>query len=49
MSQVRVLKTAEGASIEEAPPSAPVSVLGWRELPAAGDAVLEVHSEVTIT
>nr|XP_021202298.2 translation initiation factor IF-2, mitochondrial isoform X3 [Bombyx mori] len=44
-SQVRILRSAEGASIEEAPPSCPVVVLGWRELPAAGDLVLEVASE----
>ncbi|CAK1553326.1 unnamed protein product [Leptosia nina] len=44
-SKVRMLKTAEGGSVEEAGPSAPVSVLGWRELPAAGDLVLEVPSE----
>ncbi|XP_034833856.1 translation initiation factor IF-2, mitochondrial [Maniola hyperantus] len=44
-AKVRVLNTAEGASINEAPPSTPVSVLGWREMPAAGDQVLEVESE----
>ncbi|RVE55305.1 hypothetical protein evm_000203, partial [Chilo suppressalis] len=44
-AKVRVLTTAEGQSVQEAPPSTPVSVLGWRELPAAGDQVLEVNSE----
>ncbi|KAG6442547.1 hypothetical protein O3G_MSEX002418 [Manduca sexta] len=43
--KVRVLKTAEGRTVEEAPPSTPVSVLGWRDLPSAGDQVLEVSSE----
>ncbi|XP_023936314.1 translation initiation factor IF-2, mitochondrial [Bicyclus anynana] len=44
-AKVRVLNTAEGASVQEAPPSTPVSVLGWREMPSAGDHVLEVDSE----
>ncbi|CAH4031430.1 unnamed protein product [Pieris brassicae] len=43
--KVRILKNAEGGSVTEAPPSTPVVVLGWRELPAAGDVVLEVPSE----
>ncbi|XP_022836371.1 translation initiation factor IF-2, mitochondrial-like, partial [Spodoptera litura] len=42
---VRVLNSAEGRAVQEAPPSTPVSVLGWRELPSAGDQVLEVSSE----
>ncbi|CAH0756278.1 unnamed protein product [Diatraea saccharalis] len=44
-AKVRVLTNAEGKSVQEAPPSSPVSVLGWRELPSAGDQVLEVSSE----
>ncbi|XP_045502831.1 translation initiation factor IF-2, mitochondrial [Colias croceus] len=44
-AKVRMLKTADGALVEEAPPSMPVSVLGWREPPAPGDRVLEVSSE----
>lgn len=44
-AKVRVLNSAEGRSVQEAPPSTPVSVLGWRELPSAGDQVLEVSSE----
>lgn len=44
-AKVRVLNTAEGRSVQEAPPSTPVSVLGWRELPAPGDQVLQVESE----
>ncbi|CAH2269475.1 jg26258 [Pararge aegeria aegeria] len=46
-AKVRVLNTAEGVSIQEAPPSTPVSVLGWREMPSAGDQVLEVDTEVS--
>ncbi|KAJ8724167.1 hypothetical protein PYW07_008147 [Mythimna separata] len=44
-AKVRVLNSAEGRVVQEAPPSTPVSVLGWRELPSAGDQVLEVTSE----
>lgn len=44
-AKVRVLQSPEGAPVAEAPPSAPVAVLGWRELPSAGDQVLEVASE----
>ncbi|XP_063538875.1 translation initiation factor IF-2, mitochondrial [Cydia strobilella] len=44
-AKVRVLNSAEGRVVLEAPPSTPVSVLGWRELPSAGDQVLEVSSE----
>ncbi|XP_026725711.1 translation initiation factor IF-2, mitochondrial [Trichoplusia ni] len=44
-AKVRVLNSAEGRLVQEAPPSTPVSVLGWRELPSAGDQVLEVSSE----
>ncbi|KAJ2942153.1 hypothetical protein O0L34_g11068 [Tuta absoluta] len=43
--KVRVLKNAEGRTVESAPPSTPVAVLGWKELPTAGDQVLEVSSE----
>jgi translation initiation factor IF-2 len=35
-----------GRPLTEAPPSTPVEILGWRELPEAGDDVLEVESEV---
>ncbi|XP_061721485.1 translation initiation factor IF-2, mitochondrial [Cydia pomonella] len=44
-AKVRVLNSAEGRVVLEAPPATPVSVLGWRELPSAGDQVLEVSSE----
>jgi translation initiation factor IF-2 len=36
----------QGHPIQQAPPSTPVEVLGWRELPSAGDEIIEVASEV---
>ncbi|XP_037971328.2 translation initiation factor IF-2, mitochondrial [Plutella xylostella] len=44
-AKVRVINSAEGVPLQEAPPSTPAAVLGWRELPSAGDQVLEVASE----
>ncbi|XP_013171174.1 PREDICTED: translation initiation factor IF-2, mitochondrial isoform X1 [Papilio xuthus] len=44
-AKVRMLQCGAGSVVQEAGPARPVSVLGWRDLPAAGDAVLEVSSE----
>ncbi|XP_050354336.1 translation initiation factor IF-2, mitochondrial [Nymphalis io] len=44
-AKVRMLQNSAGLSVESASPATPVLVLGWRELPAAGDTVLEVESE----
>ena len=38
--------TEQGTSIKEATLSMPVEVFGWRDLPSAGDEVLQVKSEV---
>jgi translation initiation factor IF-2 len=38
----------QGQPIQQAPPSMPVEVLGWRELPSAGDEIIEVDSEVRL-
>ncbi|XP_053613225.1 translation initiation factor IF-2, mitochondrial [Plodia interpunctella] len=43
-AKVRVLQT-EGGALSEATPGRAAAALGWRQLPAAGDTVLEVHSE----
>lgn len=32
--------------MEKAEPGTPVEILGWRELPLAGDLILEVETEV---
>ncbi|XP_047111095.1 translation initiation factor IF-2, mitochondrial isoform X1 [Schistocerca piceifrons] len=44
-AKVRAMFDDQGKPVHEAPPSAPVEVLGWRELPSAGDEILEVESE----
>ncbi|XP_046971293.1 translation initiation factor IF-2, mitochondrial [Vanessa cardui] len=44
-AKVRVLQNSAGMIVESASPATPVLVMGWRELPAAGDTVLEVESE----
>jgi translation initiation factor IF-2 len=43
--KVRVLRNEAGVEITEAPPGTPVEILGWRELPDAGDQVLQAPDE----
>lgn len=45
-AKVRAMFNDQGQPIQRAPPSTPVEVLGWRELPSAGDEIIEVESEV---
>jgi len=35
-----------GKTVDQAPPSTPVVVVGWQALPNPGDIILEVESEV---
>ncbi|TPX18124.1 uncharacterized protein E0L32_002633 [Thyridium curvatum] len=44
-ARVRSLRSEAGVELEEAPPSTPVEILGWREPPAAGDQVLQAPDE----
>lgn len=44
-AKVRGLFNDKGQPIAEARPGTPVEILGWRELPHAGDQILEVDSE----
>ncbi|XP_063221675.1 translation initiation factor IF-2, mitochondrial [Bacillus rossius redtenbacheri] len=44
-AKVRAMFNERGQHLEQAPPSTPVEVLGWRELPSPGDELLEVESE----
>lgn len=44
-AKVRGLFDHNGKPMETAPPGTPVEILGWRELPLAGDIILEVETE----
>lgn len=35
-----------GKTVDEATPSMPVEIVGWKEIPSAGAEILEVESEV---
>lgn len=37
----------KGRPISEASPGTPVELIGWKELPSAGELILEVESEVS--
>lgn len=43
--KVRNMFSDSGKPLKDAPPATPVQVIGWRDLPVAGDLVLEVESE----
>ncbi|XP_061888784.1 translation initiation factor IF-2, mitochondrial-like [Entelurus aequoreus] len=44
-AKVRYLFDEKGRAVKEAGPSMAVEVIGWKELPSAGDSILEVESE----
>ncbi|XP_037830700.1 translation initiation factor IF-2, mitochondrial isoform X2 [Kryptolebias marmoratus] len=44
-AKVRFLFDENGRAVKEAEPSAAVQVVGWKELPSAGETILEVESE----
>lgn len=44
-AKIRHLRNEAGQEIEEAPPGTPVEILGWRDLPAAGDQVIQGEDE----
>jgi translation initiation factor IF-2 len=44
-AKIRHLRNEAGAEIAEAPPGTPVEILGWRDLPAAGDQVIQGADE----
>ncbi|XP_060043620.1 translation initiation factor IF-2, mitochondrial isoform X2 [Erinaceus europaeus] len=44
-AKVRLMFDENGKTISEAGPSMPVGIIGWRDLPSAGDEILEVESE----
>ncbi|KAI0597085.1 hypothetical protein F4775DRAFT_561484 [Biscogniauxia sp. FL1348] len=44
-AKIRHLRNEKGAVIHEAPPGTPVEILGWKDLPAAGDQVIQAPDE----
>ncbi|KAH6638563.1 mitochondrial translation initiation factor 2 [Truncatella angustata] len=44
-AKIRHLRNEAGQEIKEAPPGTPVEILGWRDLPAAGDEVIQGTDE----
>ncbi|XP_062065440.1 translation initiation factor IF-2, mitochondrial isoform X2 [Lepus europaeus] len=44
-AKVRLMFDENGKTINEAYPSMPVGIIGWKDLPSAGDEILEVESE----
>ncbi|XP_030052310.1 translation initiation factor IF-2, mitochondrial isoform X2 [Microcaecilia unicolor] len=44
-AKVRLMYDENGRALKAAAPSMPVQIVGWRELPSAGDEILEVESE----
>lgn len=45
-AKVRFLYDENGQVVKEAEPSAAIQVVGWKEMPSAGETILEVESEV---
>lgn len=48
-AKVRFLFDEKGRALTEAGPSTAVEVVGWKDLPSAGELLLEVESEVSPT
>ncbi|KAM4770707.1 translation initiation factor IF-2, mitochondrial isoform 1-T3 [Rhinophrynus dorsalis] len=44
-AKVRLMFDENNTSLVQAGPSTPVEIVGWKELPSAGDEILEVESE----
>ena len=47
-AKVRSMFDDQGKPIQQAPPSTPVEIVGWKDLPNAGDVILEVETEVLL-
>ena len=46
VGQVRGMFNDKGQPVVVAQPGMPVEVIGWRDLPSAGDEILQVETEV---
>ena len=44
-ARVRLLRNEAGVEVSEAPPGTPVEIFGWRELPEAGEQMLQAPDE----
>ncbi|RWA04118.1 hypothetical protein EKO27_g10987 [Xylaria grammica] len=44
-AKIRQLRNEAGVDIDEAPPGTPVEIVGWKDLPAAGDQVIQSPNE----
>lgn len=44
-AKIRHIRNEAGVDIDEAPPGTPVEILGWKDLPAAGDMVIQGPDE----
>jgi translation initiation factor IF-2 len=44
-ARIRVLRNEAGLELDSAPPGTPVEIMGWRELPSAGEQVLQSPDE----
>ncbi|RYP14299.1 hypothetical protein DL765_006464 [Monosporascus sp. GIB2] len=47
-ARIRSMRDEAGNQVKEAPPGTPVEVLGWKDLPAAGDEVIQGEDETRV-
>ncbi|XP_030745946.1 translation initiation factor IF-2, mitochondrial isoform X3 [Sitophilus oryzae] len=45
VAKVRTIKDADGNNLQNVPPGYPAEIDGWRDLPSAGDIILEAENE----
>lgn len=47
-AKVRLMFDENGKAMETASPGMPVEIVGWKDVPSAGEDILEVESEVPL-